>query len=512
MHIVMVAAENDALPNCKVGGVADVVRDIPKALAGFEHQVSVIVPDYGQTSLTRQFVADIAVPFRQHLETATLWKVSSAECNVSQYVVGHSLFSQHGGDIYCNDEGFRPFATDATKFAFFSAAVCEVLEHKLIPDADVVHLHDWHAATVATLARFSRRFEHLASKRLVYTVHNLALQGIRPFKGDDSSLEAWFPTLSYDGRSICDHSAPHCYNPMRAGIQLCDKVHVVSPTYAKEVMNPSVPEHGFFGGERLEVDMQEASHVGKLAGIINGCDYSTGSPGTETLADFLGQSEEQIFRWMAKFGELKSTYYIAHQRISQWLKEDFSGPLITSVGRLTDQKAFLLRQPLNSGITLDALADVVSQCDGRMVILGSGDGHIEYLFTQVMARHKNVLFLNGYGQGIGDMLYHLGDIFLMPSSFEPCGISQMLAMREGQPCVVHQVGGLADTVKHGATGYTFSGYNIDEQVHNLIEVFKEAVNDAAQNNERYQHIKGSAQSQRFEWHFIAEQYLHLLYH
>lgn len=511
MHIVMVAAENDALPNCKVGGVADVVRDIPNALHALGHHVSVIVPDYGQHAVGRHFVSDIAVPFRQHLETATLWKVTNSNSSVDQYVIGHSLFSENSGAVYCNDSGDRPFATDASKFAFFSAAVCEVLEHALIPKADIVHLHDWHAATVAVLAKFSGRFNHLAHTKLVYTVHNLALQGIRPFKGDESSLEAWFPTLSYEGHRICDHGVPHCFNPMRAGIALCDKVHVVSPTYAEEVLRPSVPEHGFFGGERLELDMQQAKAQGKLVGIINGCEYSNKTTHAITALQFYEAAESQLFIWMSKFGELKTTYYLAHQRLKQWRDIPCEGPLVTSVGRLTDQKALLLRQPRGKRLCLDAIAESLFAHQGRLIILGSGDGYLEYLFTQVMARNPNVLFLNGYGQGLGDALYELGDMFLMPSSFEPCGISQMLAMRAGQPCLVHKVGGLADTVEHGVSGFTFDGNTIEAQVNALINTFEDALTIYVEQPQRYNEIRTSAGAKRFEWKEVALDYLESLY-
>ncbi len=252
MRVLMVAAENDRLPNCKVGGVADVIRDIPYALSNQGIEVNVVVPDYGQSQLNRHFVADIAVPFRQHLETATLWQVEQQN-GVTQYVISHSLFSQHHGEIYCNDEGHRPFATDATKFAFFCAAVSEAIEHKMFAHLDVLHLHDWHAACVAVLQKFSPRFVHLKQLKTVYTVHNLALQGIRPFNHDESSLEAWFPTLSYDGQMLCDHQHPHCFNPMRSAIALADKVHVVSPTYSEEVLHTSEPDRGFLAVKGLNM-------------------------------------------------------------------------------------------------------------------------------------------------------------------------------------------------------------------------------------------------------------------
>ncbi len=121
--------------------------------------------------------------------------------------------------------------------------------------------------------------------------------------------------------------------------------------------------------------------------------------------------------------------------------------MVTSIGRLTDQKALLLRQPYQDKTVLSVLLDDLARVNGRMIILGSGDTQIEFELMQLMASHDNFLFLNGYGQALSDQMYLHGDLFLMPSSFEPCGISQMLAMRDGQPCLVHAVGGLKDTVQ-----------------------------------------------------------------
>ena len=511
MHVMLVAAENDALPNCKVGGVADVIRDVPDALAELGLRVSVITPDYGQAALEREFIADIAVPFRQHLETATLWRVGQSPA-VTQYVLSHSLFSEHGGAIYCNDQ-HQPFATDASRFAFFAAAVAEVIEHQVIADIDVVHLHDWHAAVISVLRRFSPRFKRLKTMRTVYTVHNLALQGVRPFKGDHSSLEAWFPTLTYDGLPICDPHHPHCFNPMRAAVNLSDKVHVVSPNYAKEVMMTSHPELGFFGGERLESDMQHAAHEGRLVGILNGCVYPSDDTPTvkPSFTDYLNLAEQHVLQWMAKSKQLLSKFYIAHRRILAWQQQPFTGHLITSVGRLTEQKALILRQPTKTGVVLDDLAMLAAEKQARLILVGSGDEQLEQLFTEVMSRHDNLLFLNGYGQALGEQLYQLGDLFLMPSSFEPCGISQMLAMREGQPCIVHQVGGLADTVKDKQTGYCFSGESLAEQGSELIVTFQGALNDLCNNYEEYQRLSDAARNQRFEWHSSAQQYLQKLY-
>ncbi|CAH9062335.1 Glycogen synthase [Pseudoalteromonas sp. CIP111854] len=509
MRVLMVAAENDRLPDCKVGGVADVIRDIPYALNAQGITVKVVVPDYGQYQLNRTFVSDIAVPFRQHLETATLWQVEQGD-GVIQYVISHSLFSEHQGAIYCSDE-HRPFATDATKFAFFNAAVCEAIEHKMFDDLEILHLHDWHAACITVLQKFSPRFVYLKQLKTVYTVHNLALQGIRPFNHDESSLEAWFPTLSYDGQQLCDHQHPHCFNPMRSAIALADKVHVVSATYSDEVLHTSEPDRGFFGGEGLEHDMQIAKRQGKLVGILNGCEYPAESDEKISLTDYFSLVDCELIQWMAKQSQLRACHYIAHQRLKQWQQAHFTGPLITSVGRLTNQKALILRQPYSTGSVIDELANLIAKIDGRIIILGSGDVELENLFTQVMSRHSNLLYLNGYGQHIGDLLYNLGDLFLMPSSFEPCGISQMLAMRAGQPCLVHQVGGLVDTVTHLHNGFSFRGEDLNDQAMQLIDTFNLALNIFKSNPEQYQQIANNAAHARYTWQASAQAYINYLY-
>ncbi len=277
MHVLMIAAENDAIPGAKVGGVADVVRDLPQALPAHDVSVDVVIPDYGHYAAkfeSRQ-LASVDVEFAGQTETVTLFELFFPETQnkVRQLVVQHPLYSQ-GGNVYSHDEGNRPFATDATKYALFNLAVCQLLIESKLTRPDVLHLHDWHSATVAVLNQYAPQYKQLANIHTVYTVHNIALQGIRPFADDESSLRHWFPTLNFDQSHICDPRYTHCYNPMRAGINLSNKVHVVSPTYAEEVLHASDAANGFFGGEGLEQDLAAAKQQGRLVGILNGCEYT----------------------------------------------------------------------------------------------------------------------------------------------------------------------------------------------------------------------------------------------
>ena len=512
MHVLMVAAENDALPNAKVGGVADVLRDCPRALVEQGLTVDVVIPDYGFSHVERVELGCVDVLFSGAIHQVQVWQVYVDNHQTRQLILSHPLFSQHNGAVYCNDEDDRPFATDATKFALFNACVCEALLQGVITRPDVLHLHDWHSACVAVLLKFDDRFASLSTLRTIFTVHNIALQGIRPFKGDDSSLEAWFPALSYNGELLCDPRYPHCFNPMRSAINLVDKIHLVSPSYAQEVMNASNPEKGYFGGEGLEHDLQNAKVANKVVGILNGCEYPTyKEPLNSTLSELYSQIETALFSWMCKHANLQSSYYIAHQRLQQFIKNPVSGPLVTSVGRLTDQKALLLRQPYKNKLVLDQLCQQLNVRQGRMIIIGSGDPILESTITAAMARNSNLLFLKGYGNDVGDLLYEIGDLFLMPSSFEPCGISQMLAMRAGQPCLVNQVGGLIDTVKDRKNGFSFCGNSLKEQSEALISCFENALLLREQQSTLWNEIVSNAKATRFSWSQVAKDYISKLY-
>ena len=128
-----------------------------------------------------------------------------------------------------------------------------------------------------------------------------------------------------------------------------------------------------------------------------------------------------------------------------------------------------------------------------------------------MARNNNFLFLKGYGQDVGDLMYQLGDLFLMPSSFEPCGISQMLAMRAGQPCLVHSVGGLKDTVEHNVSGFCFNGDTLSTQADALLQSLTEALSLYQTNPKQWQAIKRRAADARFSWDSVVTDYITYLY-
>lgn len=527
MHVLMVAAENDAVPSAKVGGIADVIRDLPPALTKNKVSVDVVIPAHLSYNkiLNSRHVADIQFSFAGSFEQASLYEVylDNPISNSRQFIIQHPLFSSASG-IYSHDPGNRPFASDANKYALFSLAVCHFIQAGQFSSAtnqlpDALHLHDWHAATVALLCQFSEQFSTLKNLHTVYTVHNIALQGIRPFNGDPSSLMHWFPELAIPSPQqaamlgqVCDPRYPDCYNPMRTGINLCDKVHLVSPTYANEVMQMSDPSKGFFGGEGLEHDLLQANVQSRLIGILNGCDYPEKVAMTDLdYLSFIQIMDKQVKHWLARSEILKTVHYLANERLQQWKNQPQQGILVTSVGRLTDQKVLLLRQPFQDTTVLSALLTTLAEQQGRMIILGSGDKDIELELTQLMALHDNFLFLNGYGHAVAEHIYQQGQLFLMPSSFEPCGISQMLAMKVGQPCLVHDVGGLKDTVTHNVNGFSFHGSTLAEQKNALYNQFNQSITLFKQQPQRWSEISDNAQNSRFSWQQSIKRYIQELY-
>ena len=518
-NVLLIASENGAFAGAKVGGMADVIRDLPAPMAEQSVLAHQIMPAYGflHSQTNAQFLGEFLVEFRSSFHTVQLYKtpnpnVSDAIC----YFLDHPYWHSSPGQIY-SDSGNRPFADDANKFAFFSVAVAEALHLEMIQEPDVIHLNDWHAAFFALYTNAVDRYRALNSIPTAMSIHNLAIQGIRPLQNDDSSLEAWFPEL-YDSLSkeifdkIVDPRYPDCINPMRMGINLSDRVHVVSPTYAKEVIKPSNPESGFFGGEGLEQDL---INKGKnLFGVINGTNYPQQRVSVpETFLDFIRLSLETVIKWQGGRHAVSGQDYIADKRLSDLLENSFEPDfLITSVGRLTDQKVLILRQPYGAYQTvLDALLARLKQFSDNalFIMLGSGDAKITSEFRQVAARHSNFIFLNGYAEDIPDWLYQNGDLFLMPSSFEPCGISQMLAMKEGQPCIVHGVGGLKDTVEHDKSGFVFAGENLAEQSEQMLEMF-DYILEVFQ-SERWKKIRQSAKARRFSWQKVCKQLIKKLY-
>jgi len=521
----MLAAEHGGLPGGKVGGIGDVIAELPPALVAAGLTVNVLLPAYGvyhQLAGSR-LAASADVEFAGSTQRVELYELPALDvfAGATCWVIHHALFGNPPGQIYHHDSADSPFATDANLYALFCAAAVKLLVQRALPRCDVVHLHDWHAATFALLYRsqFGVEKAQLDELKIVFTVHNLALQGIRPLSGHPSSLTAWFPELERKAtllvQSVCDPRYADCYNAMRAGIVLADRVHVVSPGYAQEVLQPNAPDVGRHGGEGLELDLGARADEGNLFGILNGCSYPPEPVITDlqrTRVELRDLMQERLSELFAQHEQLRSSDYLADKNLERnggrLLRPADECFLVTSVGRITPQKAGLLLHPLAEGTLLDALLRQLGE-QGLLILLGSGDQELERQLVEHAARHNNFVFLRGYSDELAELLYRGGDLFLMPSLFEPCGISQLLAMRAGQPCLVHEVGGLRDTVS-SATGFVFSGASLTEKAAEASSAFAAALAERGQSavwNER----RRLAAATRFSWSTSVQHYLRDLY-
>ncbi len=525
-RVLMIAAENDALQPVdgrggKVGGIGDVVRDIPPALAEEGCDVTVVVPSYGFLHRAPRSRLLGKVPLVPG-EAVDLYRVPGKKPRrkVRQLIVDHPSFVSRDEDgqleIYHHDSTWTPFAADATKFAFFCRAVAAALKAEAIPRPDVLHLHDWHAAFLLLLRQYDRQFSFLKQIPAVFSIHNLGLQGIRPLRGDPSSLEHWYPGLPYKLDVVTDPRWPQCVNPMAVGIRLADKVHTVSPTYAREILKPSNHDQAVYGAEGLEGDL--AAHKKKLVGILNGLDYGTTGSGKKLAwPDLVADLADQVLAWTGEQRSLSARHFLAHARLQEARhRGEPPAVVLTSVTRVTEQKIRLLCEPTGksraaSRPALEQILDLLAKDNGVYILMGTGEAKYEDLLSKVAGRHRNFLFLNGFSPRCAETLYATGHLFLMPSVYEPCGISQMLAMKEGQPCLVHAVGGLKDTIVDGEDGFAFTGRTVAAKARNFVERCRDALELRRRHPGHWREIRRRAAAKRFRWRDAAERYVRELY-
>ena len=480
-HLVLVAAENGALPGGKVGGVGDVIEHLPKALVRKGCQVTVITPSYGSLQLApgAQLRTVIKVPFAGGEVPVELYQVPGNLPNkaIRHWVLHHPNFATAGqGVIYANfDE--NPFSIDASKFALFSQATAELLlddpDNPPMPCTCTIGTQLFYCCCVRRTRATPPYSDCTASFRFTTSRCKAFVRCRVTLRLCRHGTQTWMWTSQHRRTTPVGPTAS-----TRCGPASCLGTGSIPCRQTTLPKSPSqvTRREGFSGGEGLDADLRDAKRSGRLHGILNGCDYPTAEPrgsakrdtGIRQWSDFLAASRRELTRWAAQKPVLRSSHFVAGNALADLADRPIK-QLLTSVTRVTDQKISLLLQPCsNATPALDNLLNAVGD-DCLFVLLGSGQGEFEHALTRVAAEHSNFLFLNGYSDTLANALYERGDLFLMPSSFEPCGISQMIAMRHGQPCIVHSVGGLRDTVTHGKTGFVFDGDTQVEQADRFVE-------------------------------------------
>lgn len=467
--VLFVAAE--ALPYVKTGGLGDVAAALPKALIKEDYDVRVVLPLY----------FNIPDKFRTTMQYLGCCYVSLAwryqYCGVFTQKYDGVTYYFIDNEYYFKRNGIYGHYDDAERFAFFSKAVLEALP---IMDftPDIIHCHDWHTGlTPVYLDVYYRNSPYCKSARTVFTIHNIQFQGKYGADICDDILG-----LPADKKSLVLYQ--NCVNYMKGAIECSNKVTTVSPTYAEEILN----SYFSFGLQ----DILGARKY-KLSGIINGIDVETNDPAIDK-ALFKNYTKDTVADKAANKKGLQ-------QMLN--LDQNPDVPVIGMVTRLTEQKGMELIANVFEAILSKGV---------QMVVLGSGDWKYESLLKDMQKRFPDKLrAVLGFSGDLASKIYAGADIFLMPSKFEPCGLSQMISMRYGTIPVVRETGGLKDTVVpyNGATGegtgFTFYSYN----AHDMLYAIERAVGLYYDYKDDWKKLVQNAMSQDFSWNNICKQYIAL---
>jgi len=464
----------------KTGGLGDVVAALPKALCRCGVDARIIMPAWNgvldnasdKGYLRKRVLGRISVALNFRAYTARVWK---AVCeDVPVYILDQpELFS--ADNIYPGGID----ADSALPFIFLSLAPLE-LPQLIGWKPQFLHTHDWQTAALPAALRWHKYYAQRfgGDYDTVFTIHNIAYQGIFETSGLDGwgfQLEAFNP---FDPGSMEFYGH---LNLMKGALTSCDAITTVSPRYSREIQTP---DFGF------GLDGVIRAHSDKLRGVLNGIDCDTWNPATDRLiakkysADNLKGKEDCRRALFKKLG---------------W--QDDGRPVLAFVGRLAEQKGI--------DILLEALEVLVPQ-RARAVVIGSGSDYYNQRLEK-LARDScgDVSAFCGFSEELAHTVYAGSDIFLMPSCFEPCGLSQLIACAYGSIPVVRATGGLADTVSDAdksseGTGFVFLDYSTES----LLQAINRAL-DTIGSQDRWKTVMRTAMRKDFSWEASAREYINL---
>lgn len=429
-------AASEALPFIASGGLADVAGSLPQALRKRLVGCRVVLPLYDgikqELKDSMKFITNISVP--------VAWR--RQYCGIFEAKAGGVIYYLLDNQYYFKRDALYGFYDDAERFAFFSRAVLEIIPH-IDFKPDIIHCNDWQTALTplyySTIYANQPGYENI---KTVLTIHNIQYQGVYGEELIDNVVgidHAHKNLMEYDG----------AVNLMKAGIECANEVTTVSPSYAKEILDPWY-SHG------LDGILRERSY--KLRGILNGIDVDNYNP----------ETDKDIFKnYNAENIRGKAVNKIELRKLLG-LPEKKDVPLMGMVTRLVSHKGLDLCKAV--------LDELLSSTDIQLVVLGSGDYQYEEFFRGLAERYPDKVGLClGFVPDLARKIYAGSDMFLMPSKSEPCGLSQMVALRYGSIPIVRETGGLRDSVTDSGdnkgNGFVFSSYN----AHDMLHAIKRAV-------------------------------------
>jgi starch synthase len=416
-RILMISSEVESL--ARTGGLGDVVDALSLALAERGAQVLVVTPLYGVTRVPRTTVRwPDPVAIRHGWGPDDVRNAGVVELEPARFPTGGSrrvclvddpaLFARNG--IYGDEHG--TFGDNELRFAVLSRGGLEIAARAWEGGPDIIQAHDWHAAFAVIYARLVMGASW-ANKPIVFTIHNLAFQGVL----DEGALDRLHLPREAYRPEILQHQGN--VNLMKGATALADRITTVSPTYAREILTP---EKGFGLDEHLR------AHGGRLVGILNGIDKRH-DPRTDTALACRYDAATAVI------GRAENKQALA---VEAGL-DDIEGPLFGCVTRLSWQKGMDLLVPV--------FDDIVAR-GGRILVVGQGDADLEASLLAAAERHPGRVAVRlAFDPPLSRRVYAGSDFFFVPSRFEPCGLTQMYAMRYGSIPIVTDVGGLHDSVE-----------------------------------------------------------------
>jgi len=469
--INVIFSASEMSPYAKTGGLADVVSELPKALFRQGNvDVFTVIPKYGFIDDSRYNLREIDRPLRFSISGAPY----ESRAKYLEFDGGRrAYFIENAGIL--GRSGMYGYNDDAYRFAFLARATME-LARLLDFKPDVIHCHDWHAGLIPVyLKTIYREDPFFRSTATVFTIHNLAYQGIFP-KDLLPYLGIGWEEFKYEKLEYWDN-----INFMKAGISYSDVINTVSKQYSMEIQTPEY-------GETLDGLLRQRSN--NLYGIINGIDYDTWDPATDKSL-IKNYNENSIDNKIENKLALQKEFGLPQ------------GPQIPVAGvvtRLSYQKGL--------DIIVEAAHDMASM-GVQLVVLGTGEEYYQHLFQKLAHDYSdNVGIRMAFDDTLARQIYAGSDMFLMPSRYEPCGLSQLISMRYGAVPIVRRTGGLTDTVAEyvdgKGTGFLFDNPSPWE----LVSAIKKA-KDVFEDSENWKQLVSNCMKSNFSWGKSAEEYMNL---
>ena len=474
MKILFAAAE--VAPFSKAGGLSDVVGSLPKALEK-DAEIAIFTPlhgciDHKKWGIKELENSEMWITFGSSPQKFKLFMTKLPDTNINVFFVQNDWYFSCFQDVYPRWLDTR---YEHERYVAFSLATLEYAK-QLNFKADIIHSNDWHTAMIPLYIKANYKFDDFwKDTKNVFEIHNLAYQGV--WFEDILDFANMRKDIVYNEWG-CEHYGR--VNWMKGAINYSDKVVVVSPKYAQEILGSEF-------GEGMDYTLR--GHLGKIEGILNGIDYKAFNPKTDKtlVKNFdiktLKNKEENKKAILKEFG----------------LEYNPQRPLIALISRLVEQKGIdLIRQVENDLRHLEA----------DFIFLGSGDKDYENLFIWLSNNTPNIRTYVGYRGDLANLIYAGSDFFLMPSKFEPCGLSQLIAMRYGSLPIVRATGGLDNTVVgyplDNSTGFKFWAYDgraMKDAILCAMYVYKDKYTLNA--------MRESAMKADFSWKESAKKYLEM---